>query len=384
MYREKIKKFIEENREGALKLWGDIVNIDSGSPDKEGVDKVIDVVKVAMDEAGFETKVYEMEKAGNTIVGTFNGESIEAPIIFIGHVDTVFNDNDTKERPFRIEDGKAYGPGVLDMKAGVVIGIYVAKALKEAGYSKRPIKMVYVGDEEVAHEHSNATEVLKEESMGALAALNFETGRLNNNVVVGRKGSRMFKVRIDGVSVHSGNEPEKGRSAILEASHKIIELEALNDIHRGKLINVGTIKGGTSDNTVPGFCEFGVATRHINNEIGDEIVKDVTEVLEKQFVKDTVTTFQSGLGLDCMEKTEGVMELFELINKVGLELGLEPLNAVEVGGGSDSATTVSIGVPTVCGLGAKGEFQHTKDEYAVVETLFERMELAANVVVELD
>lgn len=384
MYRDKIKEYIEENKEAAIDLWGKIVSIDSGSSDKAGVDKVIDVVKGAMEESGFETKIYEMENAGNTIVGTFNGESKEAPIIFIGHVDTVFNNNNTKERPFLIKDGKAHGPGVLDMKAGVVIGIYTAKALQAAGYNKRPIKMVYVGDEEIAHEKSNATEVLKDESRGAKAALNFETGRLNNNVVVGRKGSRLFKVRIDGVSVHSGNEPEKGRSAILEAAHKIVALEALNDIPRGKLINVGTIRGGTSDNTIPGWCEFGVATRHVNNEIGAEILDDVTRVLEEQFVKDTTTTFESGLGLDCMEKTEGVMELFELINKVELELGFEPLNPVEVGGGSDSATTVSVGVPTVCGLGAKGEFQHTKDEYAVVDTLFERMELAANVVVHID
>lgn len=384
MYKGKIKNSIEKNKDDILDLWARIVNIDSGSYNKDGVDKVALVLKNELDSLGFNTKIVEMKKAGNTLVGTWNEESNKEPIIFMGHMDTVFSSKESKERPFLIKDDKAFGPGVLDMKGGLVIGIFAAKALIESGYNKRPIKVIYLGDEEVAHINSNAVELIKREADKAKACLNFESGRLNNEVVVSRMGTRDFKVKIQGVAAHSGNDPEMGRSAIVQGANLVIELEKLNDIKRGKLINCGLIKGGISTNTIPDSCEIGILTRYKTREIGEEILKDIKEVLSKTFVEGTKTEFETKVGIGPMEKTDEVMGLFNLLSEVNEKLGNKKLVPIEVGGGSDAAFTSEIKIPTVCALGVVGEFNHTDKEYAVVDTMYERIELAANTVYELD
>ncbi len=179
-------------------------------------------------------------------------------VCFMGHFDTVFPRGTTAKRPFRIEEGKAYGPGVLDMKSGVTIQLFAARALMEAGYSDRLIRIVLAGDEESMHPKSDMPRVFEEESRGAVAAFNFETGDVNNSLVVGRKGTIAYDVVVEGVSVHAGREPQKGRSAILEMAHKIVDIQALTDYEKGITFNVGTVKGGVVRNAVPDFAEIGV------------------------------------------------------------------------------------------------------------------------------
>ncbi|SHH50481.1 glutamate carboxypeptidase [Anaerosphaera aminiphila DSM 21120] len=384
MYREIIKEYINENKEEILNLWEKVVSINSGTYDVEGVNKVCEVFENELKNMGCDTKIYEFEKVGNTLIGTLNPEINKEPILFVGHMDTVFSGKEVEKRPFKIENGKATGPGALDMKIGDVMAIFVAKALEKAGYKERPIKFIFAGDEESAHEDSNCGEIIMKEAKGAKAAITFETGRVDEGIVVGRKGSTTFRISIEGISAHSGNDPEKGRSAILEAAHKVIALENLNDIARGKLVNCGLINGGTSDNTIPGNCSIVVLTRNVNQEIGDEIIRDVEKILNTTYVDGTKTTYEVKAGMGCMERTDGVMELFELVRDTAVSLGFPEPHPVEVGGGSDSSFTVAAGVPTVCAMGAKGEFNHTEKEYAVVDSVFERIELAANVVYRLN
>lgn len=384
MEREKIKSIIEAKKDSVIELWEKLVNIDSGTYDIEGVNKVASVFEEKLKSLGCETKIYKFENAGNTLIATLNPDVKAEPILFIGHMDTVFSSQDSKERPFKIEEGKAYGPGVLDMKAGDVIAVFTLEVLKEIGYNKRPIKIIFSGDEELAHINSTGDEVIYKEAIGAKAALNFETGRVDEGIVVGRMGTRGYDVSIEGVSAHSGNNPDLGRSAILEAARKIVELEGLNDIPRGKLVNCGLVNGGVSNNTIPGNCTIGILTRYVSQEIGDEINREVEEILNQTFVEGTKTTFVATKGIPSMERTPGVIELYDLVENVAVELGFPKPHPVEVGGGSDSAFTVSAGIPTVCAMGAKGEFNHTDREYAVVDSMFERIELAANTVLAID
>ncbi len=384
MNKELIKELIKSKEDSILKLWDEVVNIDSGTYDIEGVNKVAEIFEEKLKSLGCETKIYEFENAGNTLVATYNSQLKTEPIVFIGHMDTVFSSKESLIRPFKIENGKAMGPGVLDMKVGDVIGIFALEVLKEIGYNKRPIKIIFSGDEENAHSNSNSQEVILKESKGAKAALNFETGRVDEGIVVGRMGTVSYKVEIEGVSAHSGNNPDIGRSAILEAAHKVVELEKLNDIPKGKLVNCGLINGGVSSNTIPGFCSIEILGRYVTSEIGDEIIKDVEEILNKTFVEGTKTKFDVLLGIPSMEKTEKVMELYNLVEKVALDLNLPKPHPIEVGGGSDSAFVASARIPTVCAMGAKGEFNHTDREYAIVDSVFERLELSVNVVLEID
>lgn len=384
MYRKTIKEYINSYKEEIINLWEKVVNTDSGSRDLEGLAEVSDILENELEKTGFEVKSFEFENAGKTLVGIYNKENKKEPILFLGHMDTVFSEKISKDRPFKIIDGIAYGPGVLDMKIGLIIGIYVTKILKKIEYSDRPIKFIISGDEETAHVNTKSGEIIEQEAKGCYACFNFESGRVDEGIVVGRKGTRAYNVNIKGQSAHSGNDPDIGRSAILEAAYKVIELEKLNDIPRGKLVNCGVISGGVSDNTIPGDCSIEILTRYINNNIGEEIVEEVDEILKKTYVDGTSTTFIKRDGIPAMESTEDVMSLFNLVKETAKELGFNEPNPKQVGGGSDSAFTVKAGVPTVCAMGVKGEFNHTEREYAVVDSVFERIELVTNTILKIE
>ena len=266
---------------------------------------------------------------------------------------------------------------VLDMKAGLVIAVHAIKALAAAGFTGRPVKCVFAGDEENLHMLSNAKQVMTEEIKGAAAAFNFETGFPDNRLVVGRKGGGPVSLTVHGVSAHSGNAPEKGRSAVLEAAHKIVALEACNDISRGKLINCGKITGGIGENTIPDLCTISIGVRFPSTEIKNEILDALEQAASHSTVPDTWAELDTSRLMECMDTTDGVMALFRHIQRTAVRCGMDEPGCFQVGGLSDSGITVACGIPTVCAMGVRGEGNHTPTEYAEVESLFERCILAA-------
>lgn len=171
---------IDANRQHMFDLWRELVNADCGSYNKAGVDAVGKCVAAFLEENGMTVRFHTCETRGDLLIAEY-GDMTKPFVLFVGHLDTVFKDGTAAERPFTIRDGKAYGPGVLDMKGGIVIALYVMKLLKEWGYAKYSIKLVLAGDEEVGHAGSDAVAVIQEESKGAVAAFNFETGFMDNS-----------------------------------------------------------------------------------------------------------------------------------------------------------------------------------------------------------
>lgn len=168
MIMKQIDTYVESKRTEMIELWEELVNIESGPKQKEGVAKVISVIKSELEDIGLETKVLSMPNAGDVFTAFWKNTNKEKPIIFLGHTDTVFKPGVIKMFPFSIDDnGFAHGPGVLDMKGGLVIALYTIKALKEIGYTRYPIKLVLAGDEETMHKDSTAAEVLASEIRGA-------------------------------------------------------------------------------------------------------------------------------------------------------------------------------------------------------------------------
>lgn len=376
---EIIRGYIDAHRQEMLALWRDLVNTESGPAQKEGVDAVNARLRKEMEAAGLKTRVVPMERVGDVLVAEWDNGSREAPILVIGHMDTVFKPGAAAGNPFRVDgDGNAHGPGVLDMKGGVVIGLYAVKALQAAGYARRPVKFILAGDEETLHQSSNAQQVMAEEAKGGFAAFNFETGYPDDGIVVGRKGGSIVSFEIEGVAAHSGIAPEKGRSAIEEAAHKIVSLQAMNDIPRGKLINCGMVSGGIGENTIAGACSIRCGLRFPTMAIKDELMAGCRAVADTVYVEGTRTTMKIEMVMDPMERTEGVQKLYELVEETARDIGYGPVHPFEVGGVSDSSIAVVAGVPTVCGMGVKGEFNHTEREYAVVESLYNRTVLAAS------
>ena len=382
--KKKIFDFIDAHRDEMLDFWREMVNMESGSQDKEGIDAVAARFQQVLSGAGASVRIVEMEKAGNMLVGAVGAERANPPVLFMGHMDTVFSKGTVAKRPFTIKDGKAYGPGVLDMKGGIVAAIYAIKALNAAGYERRPLKMILAGDEEVAHVNSNAADIFMSEAKGAVAAFNCETGFVDDAIVVGRKGTAVFELEVKGVAVHAGNEPENGRSAILEIAHKVIDIQNLTNWDTGTTFNVGVIQGGTVPNAVPGYAKIVVDIRYLDPESLPDIRRQIEEVAAKTYVQGTSTTVVQVPGIAPMKTTDGVRELFAIVKKTYEENGWgEPYGKL-VGGGSDSAYSVIAGVPTVCAMGVKGGRNHSPEEFAIVETLFERAKLLAACTLNLD
>lgn len=377
IYNE-IRRYIDSQRQPMLALWEELVNTESGTRQIEGVNAVGSILRREMERSGIKTRLVPVENAGNMLVGEWNAGSGKAPLLLVGHMDTVFKEGAARENPFRVdENGMAHGPGVLDMKAGLVIALYAVKALAAVGYRDRPVKFVFASDEENLHMFSNAKELIAKESAGALAAFNFETGYMDNRFVVGRKGGGPVIINVRGVASHSGIAPEKGRSAVLEAAHKIVEIEARNDISRGRLINCGMVNGGIGENTIPDACTIRIGIRFPSMEVRDEIFDILKRATEHCTVPDTTAELDLSRVMQCMDTTDGVMSLFAHLKKTAAECGFGEIESFQVGGLSDSGITVACGIPTVCGMGVRGEGNHTPNEYAEVESLYQRCILAA-------
>ena len=382
--QQKISDFIDGHREEMLSLWQELVNMESGSGNKAGIDAVSSRLQQVLGGEGAITRVAEMAKAGNMLIGEVGAGRGKPAVLFMGHMDTVFSLGTVAKRPFTIKEGTAYGPGALDMKGGIVAFLYAIKALNAAGYETRPLKVLLAGDEEIAHANSNAADVFMTEARGAVAAFNCETGFVDDAIVTGRKGSALFSLEVKGVAVHAGNEPENGRSAILEIAHKIIDIQNLTNWETGTTFNVGTIEGGTVPNAVPGHAKIVIDIRYLDPALMPDIQCQLEAIAAKTYVQGTTTTLTQAPGIPPMQTTDGGKKLFELVKKTYAELGIGTPYRKLVGGGSDSAYSVIAGVPTVCAMGVKGGRNHSPEEFAVVETLFERAKLLAACTINID
>lgn len=376
--------FIDDHRQEMLALWRDLVNRDSGSADKAGVDALQNHIKGILAAEGAAVRIVEFAQAGNMLVAEIGGGRPKPAAVFLGHMDTVFKPGTALARPFAIRDGKAYGPGVLDMKGGVVALLYAVKALNAAGYSGRPLKVLLAGDEETGHANSNAAEIIAAEAAGAAAAFNCETGFTDDAVVIGRKGVAQFEMEVRGVAAHVGNDPENGRSAIVEIAHKLLAIEKLTDWQAGTTFNVGVIEGGTVANATPDYARIKIDVRFVSENAVAKLIKQLETIAAGTYVPGTTTTLQKGACFQAMRTTDGVRRLFSLVEETCAENGLGRPYGKTAGGGSDSAYSVLAGVPTVCALGVKGGRNHSAEEYAVVETLFERAKLLAACVLNLE
>lgn len=378
--RKQIAVYIDGHRDAMIDFWRQLVQIESGSANKAGVDAVAHRVQEELDTIGAHTEIHEMKRAGNMLVSALNEDVPEAPVLLLGHMDTVFPDGTVAARPFTLRDGKAYGPGVLDMKGGVTIAVFAMKALKEAGWAKRPVRLVLAGDEEVGHCDSDCDQQIMEQARGAVAAFNCESGRLGNEVVVQRKGALTYRMDVTGITAHAGNEPEKGRSAILEMAHKVIAIQNLTDWQQGTTYNVGVISGGTVANAVPDTASILIDVRYLKKEYVLNIEAKLQDVAHTTYVNGTKTSLTR---LSCCIPMERMTETDGLLAKVQdayASFGMPRPSGITVGGGSDSAYTVAAGVPTICAMGVEGSRHHSPEEYASVESLYARAKALAYVV----
>lgn len=381
--RDKAYQWIDEHKDEMISLWKEMVTIDSGIGVKEGGMAMGNLCAGILEKLGFSIRRVPYEKCGDTIIGE-RGDMTKPFTILMGHMDTVFFKGEPEKRPFTIKDGKAYGPGVLDMKGGVTILLSTLQALHEAGFEDFPCKVILDADEEPAHAFSNASEVIQKEAEGAKCAFNFETGFTDHSLVVQRKGCWRFFIETFGRGCHVGNDPENGRSAILEMAHKIIEIEKLTDYSKQYNVNVGTIEGGTVANAAPAYCKVECDFRYTHPEDLPMLRKKVDEVCSRQYVPDTITKVSDSVGFATMTRLPGNLELLKIAQEVAEESGFPKPEARLCGGGSDAAYTTAMGVPTLCAVGVEGARNHTVEEWADVDSLFRRAKQMAGILMKVN
>ena len=359
-----------------------LVNIDCGSYTKAGVDEVGTWLADQFRELGAAVSIEANDAHGDTVVATFEGSAEGTRALLIGHMDTVFSEGTVAQRPFTIRGGRAYGPGVTDMKSGLLAGLYALRALRFVGGGGAPAdwlplrRLVLVAnpDEEIGSPVS--TPVIRRHAAEADLALVLECARANGDIVSARKGVADIVVELTGRAAHAGIEPEKGRNAILEAAHKTVALQALNGRWPGVTVNVGVIGGGSRPNVVAESARLEIDLRGTTRAAMEEAESAIRQICARTTVADVACRLTERARHWPMEKTPATAGLVQIVQGLARGLGFE-VNDAATGGASDANTTSGMGVPTLDGLGPIGGLDHSPDEYLELDSIVPRTTLLA-------
>lgn len=379
-YRDQICAFIDAHRDEMIGKWRDFVNLEGRYDEKENVEKAQAWFRKELEAAGFRTwTVPSRPDRCSVLLGVLGEDRGTAPIMFGGHLDTVHPKGAFgRENPFRIEDGKAYGPGVLDMKGGLILGLYVVKALESVGYKDHPVKFVVAGDEEGDHVGTDVDKLYTEESRGALCAFNMETGHITNSLCVGRKGQYTFYATVHGKGGHAGNEFTKGHNALTEAVLKIADMIKVTDLDTGTTVTPSVMHCGKNTTSIPDLCEFAVDVRIMNDAEGARVKNEFDRIMKNSYLGGTTTEYRLETAkLYPFEPNEKILGLLDKVNQAAIDNGFKPFGKIVLGGASDTGAISRAGVPCLCSCGVIGEFNHNLKEYAVVDSMFERAKIFA-------
>ena len=361
-----------------------LVNIDCGSYTPEGVNEIGRWVTGFLTDLGADVDLRPDPEGrfGNTVVATFDGRAGAPRVVLIGHMDTVFDAGTVAERPFRVDNGIAHGPGVTDMKSGLLAGLYAVKAVlgELGGLPFERLTFVANPDEEVGSPSS--TPHIRAAAADADACLVLECARANGDIVSARKGILDVRIVVHGRAAHAGVEPEKGRNAILEAARIVRQLHELNGRWPDVTVNVGKISGGTRPNVVPDRCEIEVDVRATTGDGLDAVEAALREIAAATEVPDTTAELEVMAGWRPMEKLARSGHLVEHAQSVARRLGFE-IKDTSTGGASDANSTSGMGVPSLDGLGPIGGSDHSPAEYLELDSVVPRTALLAGLLLAI-
>lgn len=366
---EKLFTKIDELKGEYLQFWMDVVNCESPTDYKQGVDMCSKIFIDKAETFGWKIDVQKQAVSGDAVCITLNPDAPGKPFCLSAHLDTVHPIGCFGTPTVRIEDEKLYGPGVTDCKGGAVSAMLAMDALSKCGFNERPVKLILQSDEENSSRNSNKTTIqyMVEQAKDAIAFLNLESCTENNKACIARKGIAKYKIEITGKACHA-SVCLKGVSAIREAAMKILELEKNQDPD-GITVSCGIISGGSAENTVPEHCMFTVDTRFANEEQRKAIDEFVHKVTQTSYVEGTTakaTLLSFRIAMAYKEINE---KLLNALNDIWADCGLVTCEAYTANGGSDAAYTTDAGIPTLDNLGICGGGIHTISEFAYIDSL---------------
>lgn len=376
MSEAQITDWLASQRQAMIDLLRDVVDIDSGSYDKAGVDAVGARFERHFSEHGIPFRRESHDSFGDAIhAEVAKPGSNEKPVLLMGHRDTVFGKGEATLRPFTIKETRAYGPGVADMKAGVVMNIFVATAFHKFGGTPHPIKLLITSDEEIGSPSSRP--VIEREGRAARAVFNSEPGRPTGNVVTSRKGGIFMHLAITGKAAHSGANFAAGISAIGELAHKIIQIHALTDLTNGITLNVGLVSGGQSVNTTAPYAEGQIDMRYVDPKDRATVMAEIERIVATPSVPGTRAVLTIKGEFVPVVQSEASKALFEGYQAAARQAGLTTLQGEFSGGCADSGFTAAVGTPTICGVGPVGGLAHTPEEYLELDSIVPRAQTLA-------
>jgi glutamate carboxypeptidase len=414
-----ITTWLASQQDAMVAMLKEMVDTDSGSYNKPGIDAVGVIVQRFMAQLDIPVETVRQQKHGDClratvpsqgITGTAGSEALgetntagseargadntrsEARgaanptntgnnIVLMGHRDTVFPDGEATRRPFTIRDGVAYGPGVADMKAGLVMNCFVLAAFAKFGGAPAPLVGLFTGDEEIGSPEGRA--VIEAEARHARVVFNSEPGRVSGNVVTGRKGGVFMSFRITGKAAHSGGSFQDGISAIEELARKIQAIHALTDLERGVTLNVGLVSGGQSVNTVAPWAEGQIDLRYVNPEDKDDLLSAINAIIARSYVPGTSAELTIKGEFLPLTQTQAAKRLFELYVDAAADTGFKT-DGEFTGGCADSGFTAGVGTPTICAVGPVGGKAHSPDEFLRIDSLVPRAQACARAILRLE
>lgn len=355
-----------------------LVNIDSGSYDADGVAKVAEFFIDKFSTLGWKIKSHEFSSAAGPCLEITNSNKDYFDIMFMGHMDTVFKTGEAAERPFTIRDGKGYGPGIIDCKAGLLYTYYVLSELHNNGkLDDTSICVAFNCDEEISSIYSRSW--LEDLSKKSDYVLVVEAARADGSLVNKRKGVGRYKLEINGVAAHSGVDHQKGRSAIEELAHWIHALHSKTNYATGTTVNVGVISGGSAVNVVAEQAKAEVDIRFYDMAEAEAIDKLLKELAQKPKVDGITAKVTGGITRPPMIPSEKTLALCEAASAIGSKLGIG-FGWTATGGGSDGSFAAVLGITTIDGLGPVGGGAHGSNEYLELESIKPRYYLLRDIV----
>jgi glutamate carboxypeptidase len=377
-----LERLLQRRFDGYVDALREIVSIDSGSFSPAGVNLVADFCERRFEDLGWQVERIRPEptedggQLGDLVIGRSPGNG-GARILIIGHTDTVFDEGTAAERPFTVVGDVAHGPGVSDMKSGLLNGFFALEALKDLGLSIGEVTYVCNPDEEIGSPFSGPR--IKELAGAADVALVLESGRSDGSVVSQRKGVIDFTIDIEGVAAHAGVEPELGRSALVEAAHLTLALTELNGRWPGVTVNVGTLTSGTRSNVVAERAHMVVDVRSPEGETLDAVYVEIGRICASPVTPDVSLKAVGRHWHRPMEKSEASQRLVDMAREIAAEIGWDLVDSA-TGGASDACTTSAAGVPTLDGLGPIGGGDHSPIERVDLTSVVPRATLLAGIV----
>lgn len=367
--------YFQERRAAMIELLTTLVNYETPSTDKASLDKLGAYIETLFRDLGASSvQRFAQTETGDQLLAKWNEGAPGLPILFLVHIDTVWPLGTLAQRPVRIDDdGRLFGPGAIDMKAGIAVALEAIRGLRERGeFPNRPIWFLVTPDEEIGSPYSKP--IIEQVARQCGLVLVMEPATPNEALKVARKGIATYHIEVQGRPSHAGNAPEKGLNAIIDFAQQALKLHAMNDLKNGTSVSVTMVNGGSAANVIPEFVHASVDARFLTTAAMEATNEQIMAL--EPFIPGVQVRVTRSHGHPPMENNALMQANFAQCKAIGEKIGVT-VRGESVGGASDGSTVASLGISVLDGMGPQGDGLHALDEHVIINSMPRRAALIA-------